>query len=60
MRYQFEWGKYPVVMKEATLELENDEQARDVAKELGAQYVFDLPDDRNPTTVYEEPSYLCS
>lgn len=54
-RYQFEWGRYPLVMQEATLELDNHEQARQVADELGAAYVFDLPEDRNPDEVYARP-----
>lgn len=55
MLYQFEWGRYPEVIHEATLELDSDEQARTMAQELDTAYVFNLPDDRNPDEVYARP-----
>lgn len=55
MKYVFEWGRYPDVTHEATVELSSDEEAVVMAKELDADYVWDVPEDRNPSGVYTKP-----
>ena len=53
-RYIFDVGKYPNEIVIDDIELLNDAQAIDYAKIIGADYVWDVVEGRNPLSVYRK------
>ena len=54
MRYIFEKGRYPNETVVADKEFATDAEAVVYAKTIDADYVWDAPDFRNPSTVYSK------
>lgn len=54
MKYMFEWGEWPKVTREEVHDMPTKQAAIDLAIRLGADYVWDVPDDANPSTVYSK------
>ncbi len=55
MKYVFEKGAYPRLDKQVVVELNSNLEAVEYAKKNGYEYVWDAPDDRNPSEVYSVP-----
>lgn len=56
MKYVFEAGNYPDQVELGVYELPNDDAAISYARAIGADYVWDMPDDANPGTVWRRPT----
>lgn len=54
MMYRFEFGLWPKVSKEEDREFSTDQEAWDYARKIGADYAFDLPEDRNPSGLWRK------